>query len=379
MHQLCGLDFNGFSRARVALALATTVAIAGVASTSALAGHPTPSPSWGAGHVEPRLTQDVQNASSGDDEIQVIAYGRDARKSLHDVHAKHVKKLDLIDGATGLVRVDDMESLLSDDDVSYVASDAPVKLDAGPDPSALQTLYPAIDGATGAWPRGVDGDGIGIALIDSGVADLPDFAGRLTRVAFDSSIPANGDTYGHGTFVAGVAGGSSANGRYTGIAPRARLFALDVQRGDVVLTSDIINALGWVAANRDRAGIRVVNLSLSETTPSAYRTSALDAAVEAIWRAGVVVVVSAGNLGAGGVDFAPANDPFVVTVGASDPNFTAATADDVQASWSSRGTTVDGSRSPSCWHPVAASSRPSRGHDARHDRSRWRITSSPAT
>ena len=188
-------------------------------------------------------------------------------------------------------------------------------------------------------------------MIDSGVADLPDFAGRLTRVTFDPSLPADGDQYGHGTFVAGVAGGRSTDGRYTGIAPAARLFSLDVQRGDGVSTSDIIDALDWVVANHGKLGIDVVNLSLTETTPSACRTSALDAAVEAVWRSGVVVVVSAGNLGPNSVDFAPANDPFVVTVGATDSNFTASTSDDVQAPWSSFGSTVDGIAKPDLLAP----------------------------
>jgi len=352
MHRLCGLRPMGGSRARVGLALLTALVLAAVASTTANAAPPNwASSSWASNHVDPRVTQESRDASSDGAEIQVIAYGDDAKNALTDAGARQVKKLELIGGAVGVVRVRDMEQILADGRISYVASNAPVQLDATVDPAALQTLYPTIDGAAGAWPAGFDGDGVGIALIDSGAADLSEFAGRLTRVTFDPSLPADGDQHGHGTFVAGIAGGASADGRYIGVAPKARLYALDVQRGDGILTSDIVNALGWVAQNKDRYGIRVVNLSLTETTPSAYRTSALDAAVEAVWRAGVVVVVSAGNSGAGSIDFAPANDPFVVTVGAIDTNFTLATADDTQATWSSRGTTVDGFVKPELLAP----------------------------
>ena len=351
----CGSSTHGSSRLRLGLGLVAVVAVAAtIASTAAVASPPPTSPSWGAGRVEPRLAAEAMQTASGDTGVRVIAYGHDARKALKDAGAKHVKKLKLIDGARAVIRADAMEALLRDDDVSYIASDAPVQLQSTTNAASLQTLFPVIDGATGAWPQGIDGEGIGIALIDSGAADLTDFAGRLTHVDFDATIPDDGDTSGHGTFVAGVAGGRSTDGRYTGIAPGSRLFALDVQRGDMVLTSDIINALGWVVANRDRHGIRVVNLSLSETTPSAYRTSALDAAVESVWRAGVVVVVSAGNLGADSVDFAPANDPFVITVGATDSNFTATAADDAQATWSSRGTTVDGFAKPELLAPGRA-------------------------
>jgi serine protease AprX len=104
-------------------------------------------------------------------------------------------------------------------------------------------------------------------------------------------------------------------------------------------------------ANATAKNIRVVNVSLAETVTSSYLTSALDSAVEQLWRAGIVVVASSGNLGAGTMQYAPANDPFVITVGATDTNSTAATADDFVASFSSSGTTGDGFVKPELLAP----------------------------
>ena len=130
------------------------------------------------------------------------------------------------------------------------------------------------------------------------------------------------DTTGHGTFVSDVLAGKSADGRHVGVAPGAKIYAINVAGDDGVSTSDIINGLTWVLANKALRNIRVVNLSLAETVPSSYMTSALDQAVEKVWQAGIVVVTTSGNLGPDTVYYAPGNDPFVITVGASDSNDT---------------------------------------------------------
>jgi serine protease AprX len=97
----------------------------------------------------------------------------------------------------------------------------------------------------------------------------------------------------------------------------------------------------------------VVNISLTSTVPDSYKQDPLDAAVEQAWLHGVVVVVSAGNYGseAYSVDHAPANDPYVITVGGFDDRGTKDRADDVLADWSSRGVTVDGYSKPEILAP----------------------------
>ena len=102
-------------------------------------------------------------------------------------------------------------------------------------------------------------------------------------------------------------------------------------------------------------GIRVVNLSLGSSLAQSYRTDPLDAAVEAAWLHGIVVVAAAGNRGTApdAVFYAPANDPYAITVGAVDDNGTKTTSDDTLAPWSSRGVTQDGFAKPDVVAPGA--------------------------
>ena len=218
-----------------------------------------------------------------------------------------------------------------------------------------------------AWWR-ASGRGVGVAVVDTGIAgDLPDFyTGGQSRViasAVTNPCAKNAtDNVGHGTHVAGLIAGNSLNypglkklmGRYMGVAPRANLVSVKVSDDDGDTTVlDVINGLQFVVDNKDALGIRVVNLSLSSTAPESYRTDPLDAAVEAAWFSGIVVVAAAGNDGdaPGAVSYAPGNDPFVITAGALDDRGSTRLDDDVLAPWSSRGLTQDGIQKPEVLAP----------------------------
>jgi serine protease AprX len=97
--------------------------------------------------------------------------------------------------------------------------------------------------------------------------------------------------------------------------------------------SDIIQGLQWVLDHKDEYNIRVVNISFNSTVAESYHTSPLDAAVEVLWFNEIVVVVSAGNQ-TNGILYPPANDPFVITVGATDDMGTISLNDDGVASFS---------------------------------------------
>jgi serine protease AprX len=173
---------------------------------------------------------------------------------------------------------------------------------------------------------------VGIAVVDSGAGRSNDLDGRLVATL------GGFDQYGHGTIVESVAAGRSPDGRFSGVAPGANVIGVNVAGAGEPRTSEVVLGLLWVLANKDRYGIRVVNLSLAETAPSSYATDVLDATVERLWQAGIVVVAAAGNGGAGEIDYAPANDPFVVTVGGTDGG--------ALASFSAYGTTIDGFAKP---------------------------------
>jgi serine protease AprX len=108
---------------------------------------------------------------------------------------------------------------------------------------------------------------------------------------------------------------------------------------------DVVAGLQWILENKDAYNIRVVNLSLNSTVAESYHTSPLDAAVEILWFNKIVVVASAGNRGNGAI-YPPANDPFIITVGATDDKGTSSIADDVVASFSAYGQTSDGVNKP---------------------------------
>ncbi len=236
----------------------------------------------------------------------------------------------------------------------------------------LQTTYDKTLGVEPMWRFGVTGTGVGVAVIDTGIdGSLPDFSsadGSQSRVivsAVDNpSATTATDGYGHGTDVAGIIAGNGDNrpgsdplhGQYVGVAPNANLISIKVSDETGATTVlDVIYGLQFAVQHQARYNIRVVNLSLDTTTPQSYKTDPLDAAVEAAWNHGLVVVAAAGNRGnvPGAVQYSPANDPYVITVGGVDENGSSDASGDTIADWSSQGTTQDGFQKPDVYAPGA--------------------------
>jgi serine protease AprX len=234
--------------------------------------------------------------------------------------------------------------------VRAVTYDASVRKHAIAD-DALRTTYPAALGLPQLWngPLPATGRGVTVAVVDTGVAaDHPDLAGRTLVVATNRDGKAD-DGYGHGTHVAGVIAGRDAAGRYLGVAPEARLIGVRIADDAGRSTeADLLRGLAWVHAQRQRQTIRVVNLSLSVSLPTSPAMSPVAAAVERLWRDGVVVVAAAGNRGDApdAAWYPPGNDAFVITAGALDHAGTADPADDRLAEFSGRGMTQDGQAKP---------------------------------
>jgi len=198
-------------------------------------------------------------------------------------------------------------------------------------------------------PDGVDGRGVTVALLDTGVADVNDLTGRVTHVNLSDS--AAGDGYGHGTFLAGLIAGSGVDsgGAYAGMAPAARILDVKVAAADGSTSLSRVLAGLQEVANRHATdhSIGVLNLSLSSGTSLPPALDPLAHALDSLWKQGVTVVVAAGNAGpAAGTVTSPGDDPTVLTVGALDENGTAGRGDDVIADFSSRGPTADGDAKP---------------------------------
>jgi serine protease AprX len=144
--------------------------------------------------------------------------------------------------------------------------------------------------------------------------------------------------------------------RFVGTAPQANLVSIKVSDDHgTAYVADVIAGLQFVVDHGADYGIRVVNLSMGSGLALPYQIDPLDAAVEAAWAHGVVVIVAAGNRGSDpdAVAYAPANDPYVITVGAVDDHGTKDTTDDTLTPWSSRGITQDGFAKPELVAPGA--------------------------
>jgi len=222
---------------------------------------------------------------------------------------------------------------------------------------SMERTGPTIGATAVRQELGVDGTGVGVAVIDSGVTawhdDLSD-GGRTQRVDrfvdFVKGHQSPYDDYGHGTHVAGIIAGNGfdSNGARAGVAPNARLIALKVlDRAGQGRISDVIAALDYVVANKAALNIRVVNLSVATGVYESFLLDPLTLAAERAVAAGVVVVAAAGNFGRdpqghtmyGGIT-APGNAPWVLTVGASSHMGTVDRSDDTVAAFSSRGPTA---------------------------------------
>jgi serine protease AprX len=219
--------------------------------------------------------------------------------------------------------------------------------------TAPGTTLEAVRDAIGASPSGATGAGVDVAVIDTGMVPVPALAapGKVIQgpdFSDQAGDPrfAHLDTYGHGTHIAGIIAGDDEATGFRGIAPGARLINLKAAGNDgSTKLSAIVSAVAWAVAHRDDHGlhIRVLNLSFG-TPPTRYQRDLLAYALEQAWKAGIVVVTSAGNNGSKDPGLtSPAYDPFVLAVGADDLAGTATVADDVVPDWSSRG---DGVRNP---------------------------------
>jgi subtilisin family serine protease len=206
----------------------------------------------------------------------------------------------------------------------------------------------------GAIPA-VNGQGIAVAIVDSGISPHSALSNKVVaNVSFVPGDPVVTDGFGHGTHVAGIVAGnggpaaavtSSYNG---GIAPGVKLVNVRVLGNDGSgHVSDVIAGLEWVIAHKQQYNIRVVNLSLGHPVMESCSTDPLCQEVGKAARAGIVVVVAAGNYGKspagniilGGIA-SPGNSPDAITVGALNTWSTVARSDDTVATFSSRGPTA---------------------------------------
>jgi serine protease AprX len=252
----------------------------------------------------------------------------------------------------------ELDAMSRDSAFAHISADAVVVSD--------MAITNKVTGASAMWQGsggllgllgtpGYDGTGIGVAVVDSGIAPHTALDSRvIARVNLVSWEGAtSGDPYGHGTHVAGIIGGNTTAAKYVttafagGSAPGVKLIDVRVLGATGVgYTSDVIAGIDWAVANRSKYGIRVINLSLGHAVSEPAAIDPLCQAVARAVQAGVVVVASAGNYGVtstgapvlGGIT-SPGNSPYAITVGAIDTAGTVTRSDDTVAAYSSKGPT----------------------------------------
>ena len=305
--------------------------------------------------VAPGLLSSAQTRPG--DTFSVIVQGKGGNQAAHavadvlGVSLKTARTFTSIDGVAVDLTGTQILAVAADKHVTAITADARVRLSAL---APTNEKWPFVTGVQKYWASGTNpaAPAATIAVVDSGIdATRPEFAGRIAADVNLTTLPGNspGDGRGHGTFVAGIAAGDLAG--HSGAAPGAKIVSLDVMDDQgMARTSDVIAAADWILANKAKYGIRVANFSLHSSVANSFMYDPLDKAVERLWFNNVVVVVASGNYGSptgpSGVPYAPGNDPFVITVGASDTGKSVSTNDDVAAPWSAYGYTLDGFAKP---------------------------------
>ena len=259
--------------------------------------------------------------------------------------------LPLIGGLSCNLTTEAIYRLAEDPDIEYISFDSKV--------FALLDISTATIGSNFVNDKGYHGDGITIAVIDTGISPHNDLMKPKERiVGFKDFINNKTTTYddnGHGTHVAGIIGsnGYSSKGKYTGLAPKANILAVKaLDENGSGNTSNIVNAISWVIENKSKYNTKVLNLSLGSPANNPCSKDPLCKAVTKAVNSGIVVVVAAGNSGplASSI-LSPGINPDVITVGAVDDKRTIDPKDDTIASFSSRGPTVDGLTKPDLVSP----------------------------
>jgi serine protease AprX len=288
--------------------------------------------------------------------IQFRAADRKGSRDRAFSRARVKEDLSLINAAVASVSARDLEALANDPDIAYITPNR--EISATMDRARKATLA---DTAINAF--GASGEGIRVAVIDSGINRTEAFNwtddDAQSRVIFSQSFVKNqtstSDEYGHGTHVASIIAGDGAGqsgsgtGAHRGVSWDVDLINLRVlDKNGKSDDAAVIAALQWAVSNRKKYQIRVINLSLGRPVFETYKKDPLCLAAEAAWKAGIVVVAAAGNDGRWndkgtqgyGTINAPGNDPYVITVGATNMKNTDTRADDMAASYSSKGPSV---------------------------------------
>ena len=300
----------------------------------------------------------VAPGTPGARDVQVIvgmAEGAttDPAAVIDEIGGEYLQGLPIINGFSAVIPADKVDQMLAHPAVASVVADGSLEIledgwdnastvaltDLGTYPGSMGAITETTIHAEKFWLQGYVGQGIDVALIDSGVVVVPGLSapGKIVNgpdLSFESQSDDLRylDAYGHGTHLAGIiAGDDGTAGGFKGVAPGSRIVNIKVANYEgAVDVSQVIAAIDWAVQHRNDRGmnIRVINLAYGTDSTQSALLDPLSFAVEQAWRAGIVVVVAAGNDGNSHGLRNPAFNPYVIAVGASDSNSTEKPKDD---------------------------------------------------
>ncbi|PKI03679.1 S8 family peptidase, partial [Glaciecola sp. 33A] len=225
-------------------------------------------------------------------------------------------------------------------------------------------------GASELHKVGITGKGVTVAIIDSGLGQFSalnqNTTGRERNITVVNSLgeDASGsqDLNGHGSHMASILADSTGvfdqygapTGAHSGVAPDVDLVMIKAfdEEGEASYSS-VLQGIEYAIENRDSLNIRVLNVAFSFPATSFYWEDPINQALMRAWNNGITVIAPAGNGNNKDMSVGvPGNNPYVITVGAMDDNSTPFdTSDDIVASFSSFGPTVEGFMKPEVLAP----------------------------
>ena len=316
-----------------------------------------PAETYRGGTLSPDLREMIASDPSGKTRVNVIVQARNAdnpalRQLIASGEARITDRIGSTDTLVVNMPLSTVQTLSQSGLANYISPDRPTTTTGHIEDTtglSLMRSQPALNGRSAYT---LDGTGIGIAVLDSGIYaahnGFKNNSGASRIVAnvnfTNANITDTSDGFGHGTHVAGLAAGNSSvsSGAYRGVASNANIISVKVlDNNGQGQQSWLLNGLNWVLTNRTTYNIRVVNLSLGATAIDTYTNDPVCLKVKELAAAGIVVIAAAGNLGKDslgnkryGQIHSPGNSPYVITVGASNTMGTTAHGDDTIASTS---------------------------------------------
>lgn len=312
------------------------------------------------------------------EKVQIIVRCSDYENNYNEVASmgKLKYKLPMIDSYVIEVEPDKLKDLQSENQLWSYELDTHIT-------AQMNRVADIID-LKWAHDRNIMGENIGVAVVDTGICMHKDFTEGKSRIkAFHDLIHGRIEPYddnGHGSHVSGIIGGNGflSGGRYTGVAPKCDLIGIKVldQKGDGNI-SDVLAGLQWIIDNKTKYNIRVVNISVGTTTKdNADENSLLVKGVNAVWDAGIAVVVAAGNNGPSPMSIStPGISRKVITVGSSDDRITVELFGNKTMDYSGRGPTASCVKKPDIVAP--GSNIVSCGTMKNYQRYRYNVLNNP--